>query len=162
MRGMLTALALVMLSAAPVMAREAPAIMAPPEDAPAADEPVATYPDIPRDAGEYLCTPGFTLIRDTGGLRLAGDIETPTPGFSYEVTDVEEMEPGRLAGILRLTDAGGAVIQVISSLHVEYLLPQDEPPQRLTLTVDKAYNWGPASITCTKQGRDATEDNIQE
>lgn len=160
MRGMMTALALAMLAATPafIICAALPALA---QEVPA-EEPVATYPDIPRDAGEYLCTPGFTLIRDTGGLRLAGDIEIPTPGFSYEVTDVEEMEPGKLAGILHLSDAGGAVIQVISSLHIEYLLPQDEPPRSLTLTVDKTFNWGPTTITCTKQGRDATEEDMPE
>ncbi len=97
----------------------------------------------------FVCTPGFTLEKTDVGYKLSGKLETPTPGFGYDISDVEEMRDGMLAGILQLTGPGGAVVQVIDSIAISYDIQRDAELSRLTLTIEKQFNWGPSNITCS-------------
>jgi hypothetical protein len=105
---------------------------------------------VPRPAAFAYTPEGFALAEETAGLRLTGGIETPTPGYRYEILNVEPAGDGGLHGVLRLTGPDGAVIQVISSLAIDYVFPQ--PADSLSLSVEKQFNWGPDVIECKRTG----------
>jgi hypothetical protein len=100
----------------------------------------------------FECTPdSFTLGVTNGGYHLEGTLEMPTPGFTYAVTGVQELRDGSLRGTLSLTQPEGMALQVIDRLSISHDFPAQEL-SRLSLRVDRNFNWGPEEISCEMTG----------
>jgi hypothetical protein len=135
MRVFMAALAFI-LCASPLYAQEADSRIARPIEAP------------PVEAG-FVCTPGFTMTKTDTGYKLSGTLDTPTPGYAYDIGEAEETGPGTLTAALRLTGPDGMVAAVIDSLYINYEFQREDEFSRLTLAIEKQFNWGPGSITCS-------------
>ena len=101
----------------------------------------------------FTCAPdGFTLSRTEDGYHLQGKIEMPTPGFTYDIRDIQELRDGNLRGTFFLTPPDGAVIQVISPLDVSYDLARNADLSKFSLHVEKNFQWGAEEISCAAEG----------
>lgn len=93
----------------------------------------------------FICTPDtFTLEEKDGAYVLSGTIETPTPGYSYEI---EKDGDGH---VLRLKAPEGIVIQVIGTLNILHTFTKADAGEGLTLRFDKSYNWGETAVSCLR------------
>ena len=106
------------------------------------------------DSGEklemvYSCKPeNFTLTQSGDSYTLAATIETPTPGYSYEIIPIETRN-GRIRARLKLSGVDGAMIQVIGSLDISHTFEYSGMLHALSIAVEKDFNWGPTAISCT-------------
>lgn len=95
-------------------------------------------------AGEFSCTPAsFTLTENDLGYVLNGTLETPTPGYSYEI---EKDSGGNFT--LVLTAPEGMVIQVIDQIEINYRFSKNELRDKLVVNIGKSFSWGEKSIEC--------------
>lgn len=95
-------------------------------------------------AGEFSCTPAsFTLTENDLGYILDGTLETPTPGYSYEI---EKDSGGSFT--LVLTAPEGMVIQVIDNLEISYRFSKEEVGDKLSVNIGKTFGWGEKNIVC--------------
>lgn len=99
----------------------------------------------------FSCKPaGFTLTRDAGGMHLHGEMQMPTPGYTYSFTEEAPGPDGSLHATLRFKAPDGMVIQVISPLAIDHTFKTEG--DRLHVAIDKSFNWGDASIDCEMTG----------
>lgn len=97
----------------------------------------------------YTCTPSeFTLTQDGDTYTLAATIDTPTPGFTYEIYDVQERR-GIIHAKLKLAGPEGIVIQVLDTLQINHSFTQEGTLHALKISLNKSFNWGPAMVDCT-------------
>ena len=98
----------------------------------------------PPVSSQYVCTPeGFALAAVSDGLHLTGSLETPTPGYSARY--VPELKA------ISLIPPQGMVVQVISSVTIDMVLPADvaDANGRVDIALEKSFAWGIPAITCT-------------
>lgn len=99
----------------------------------------------------YTCTPdNFTLTQSGDSYILNASLETPTPGYSYEIIPVETRS-GRIKAKLKLTAPEGVMITVIGNLDINHTFEYTGMLHALSIAVDKGFNWGPADVNCTHQ-----------
>jgi len=99
----------------------------------------------------YTCTPdNFTLIQSGDSYTLAASLETPTPGYSYEIIPVETRS-GRIKAKLKLSGVDGAMIQVIGNIDISHTFEYTGMLHAISIKVEKDFNWGPTDINCTHQ-----------
>jgi hypothetical protein len=99
----------------------------------------------------YSCKPeSFTLTQNGTSFTLQGRIETPTPGYSYEFTSFDA-KFGRVKATLKLSGVDNAVIQVLDGIDVSHSFEHAGMLHALSIKVEKDFNWGPASISCSHQ-----------
>lgn len=99
----------------------------------------------------YTCTPdNFTLTQDGDNYTLAASLETPTPGYSYEIIPVETRS-GRIKAKLKLTGVDGMMMQVIGNIDISHTFEYAGMLHALSIAVDKDFNWGPDAVNCTHQ-----------
>lgn len=88
------------------------------------------------------------MTKTEDGYLFSGKIETPTPGYRYDISDVRDIGEVTVSGTLRLTPPDGMVIQVLDSMEISYALPREAPLQKFTLNIEKSFGWGASSLTC--------------
>ncbi|MDP2204939.1 MAG: hypothetical protein Q8K65_01380 [Alphaproteobacteria bacterium] len=99
----------------------------------------------------YTCTPDhFTLTQNGDSYILAASLETPTPGYSYEIIPVETRS-GRIKAKLKLRGVDGAMIQVIGNIDISHTFEYTGMLHALSIAVEKDFNWGPTDVNCTHQ-----------
>lgn len=99
----------------------------------------------------YTCKPdSFTLTQNGTSFVLQGRIETPTPGYSYEMASFDAKH-GRVKATLKLTGVDNAVIQVLDGIDISHSFNHAGMLHALSIKVEKDFNWGPASISCSHQ-----------
>jgi hypothetical protein len=97
----------------------------------------------------YTCTPSeFTLTQDGDTYTLAATIDTPTPGFSYEIYDVQERR-GIIHAKLKLSGPEGMALQVLDTLQINHAFTQEGTLHALQISLNKGFNWGPSMVDCT-------------
>ncbi len=118
---------------------------------------------LPEERAEYMaCDPNtFSMSRSIVDPReralrysyaIHGALDTPTPGYGYELTrDFPAGENNPLVQHLRLklTAPEGIVTQVIGTVEIDEttILPNINT-ERVVITIEKSFNWGPEKITC--------------
>jgi hypothetical protein len=108
------------------------------------------------DSGEkqdlvYTCTPdNFTLTQNGDSYILNAALETPTPGYSYEIVPVETRH-GQIKAKLKLTAPEGVMITVIGNLDISHTFEYIGMLHALSIAVEKGFNWGPTAVNCTHQ-----------
>lgn len=99
----------------------------------------------------YTCTPdSFTLTQSGDSYIFAASLETPTPGYSYEIIPVEARS-GRIKAKLKLSGVDGAMIQVIGNIDISHTFEHIGMLHALSIAVEKDFNWGPTDVNCTHQ-----------
>lgn len=134
-------------------AQQAGALVAiPPQEKPAEAtpekpaEPTTAKTNFPT----FTCTPdGFTLTLNEDGYRLHGTLETPTPGYNYTPLRIDETTNGADM-VFQLNAPSGMVAQVISKMEIDHMYVRDVDMSEMRVRLDKTFNWGPDTITCTK------------
>lgn len=102
----------------------------------------------PVNSGIFTCNEGFTLVKTDTGYRLSGRLDTPTPGYKWEVGEINENRDGALYGSLSLTAPEGVALTVIDSIEITHDIPRGQQLAYLRLNVKKSFNWGPDEISC--------------
>ncbi|MFN7114096.1 MAG: hypothetical protein ACK4PK_07020 [Alphaproteobacteria bacterium] len=99
----------------------------------------------------YTCTPdNFTLTQNGDNYTLAASMETPTPGYSYEIIPAEARS-GRIKAKLKLSGVDGAMMQVIGNIDISHTFEYPGMLHALSITVEKDFNWGPTAVNCAHQ-----------
>lgn len=101
----------------------------------------------PAFAADYACTPeGFTLRREGENYVLRGTLETPTPGYAYEISKNDDG-----IYVLSLTAPEGVMIQIIGSIGIEHAFAREEVEGDFTVNIGKSFNWGDKAIVCKEK-----------
>jgi len=114
---------------------------------------------VPVSTPVYGCTPkGFTLSRTKQGYHLNGVLDTPTPGYSYRISTATMQADGTMTATLTLTPPAGMVIQVLGKVSIDAVLALGATLKgvgtvgKISVTLDKPFNWGPSAIDCKMVG----------
>lgn len=95
----------------------------------------------------YACDEGFLLERTENGLRLSGRMQTPTPGYSSEIIVHGD---GNVS--LRIySPKTGAMIQMIDTFDFSHVFDVPMDKEKLVISIDKDFAWGPDSVTCVSK-----------
>lgn len=110
-----------------------------------AEEPVVWVCD-PQNEGLHVLmqSPGE---RHSAELVLNGSLETPTPGYSYAFDHESDGSGGEVV-VLRLRGPSGVAASVISRLVINERFGVDPATKRLSISVEKKFNWGVDKIIC--------------
>ena len=115
-----------------------------------------------QQAGNLTCAPPtFQMTRTVAGeagavprfqYRLKGQLETPTPGYRFDlIADHAGVggNPFTYRFRLHLARPRGAAPTVIATLNIDaaVLLPTGDA-QRVVIDIDKEFGWGLDVITC--------------
>lgn len=137
-----------LLLAAALLLLPAPAIA----DTAESREPMPAIPadrePRPVNSGVFDCTEGFTLVKTEAGYQFKGKLETPTPGYKWEIEGFTERRDGDLHGVLALSAPEGMALTVIDTMEISYDIPREQQISYLRLGVKKSFNWGPDQISC--------------
>ncbi|MBI1215182.1 MAG: hypothetical protein GC185_05100 [Alphaproteobacteria bacterium] len=103
----------------------------------------------------YACTSDFALARVRDGYRFTGTLDVPTPGYIYKMSAAALQEDGGIAVTLNLVAPMGPVVQLISHVQVDTIIPPPlsaAPVAQVQVFVKKPFKWGPEAITCKLAG----------
>ncbi len=115
---------------------------------PAPAEVTAKKTEAHTQYGTFTCTPdNFTLTSTAEGYHLRGTIETPTPGYGYIPTRIDET-PDAADMVFELRGPQDSAAQVISKMEIDHMYVRDGSMETLTLRLDKTFNWGTDTIVC--------------
>lgn len=97
----------------------------------------------------YNCTnDAFKLLQDGNQYTLQAQIETPSLGYTYEVSEISAKH-GRIKAVVKLTAPEGVAAQVIRSIEITHTFTHEGMLHQLDLSLEKSFNWGADSVTCT-------------
>ena len=80
-------------------------------------------------------------------IIINGILETPTPGYKYQMS-LEDSEGGLQNIKLKLISPGGMGLAVIDKISISERFEVQNSFNRVTIEVDKNFNWGPKVINC--------------
>jgi hypothetical protein len=90
------------------------------------------------------CTEGFTLSKESGGYRLRGTLEAPTPHYTYEM---RPRAGGYSIFIKPIQPDHASSMTVVGSVNVDSMLMLANV-RDIDINIEKDFNWGPGVISC--------------
>ena len=100
-----------------------------------------------KDRVTWLCEGENSISYTDQGYKLNALIETPNPGYNYNIekVDINKYE-------IELFSNQSVAAMVIDSVFIEEFLGEIDVNQDILIKLNKPYGWGPNEIHCKING----------
>jgi hypothetical protein len=83
-------------------------------------------------------------------LNIQGTLETPTPGYRYELLPAVKRSAGIYAYVLKLIPPAGENPTVIDKVEIDERLTVGNDITEVEIKLEKPFQWGPDRVKCQR------------